>query len=425
MQEDLLKKITSLCKRRGFIYPGSEIYGGLANTWDYGPLGVQLKNNIKASWWKTFVEEREDMYGLDGGILMNPKVWEASGHLSGFVDVLVECKSCHKRFREDHLQGAKKCPECGGELTAPKKFVPMFKTFVGPVEGSASVAYLRPETAQAIFVNFKNIVDTFSPKLPFGIAQIGKSFRNEITLGNFIFRSLEFEQMEIEYFIEEPGWEKVYESWKAKMQSWVVGLGADPARLSWRAHGKEELSHYSKRTEDLEFAFSFGTKELYGLAYRANYDLTQHSKASGVEFACPHVVEPSMGVERTLLALLYSAYREEELANGKTRIYLKLSPQVAPYKLAVFPLVANKPEIVKKAREVFEANKTCWHTAWDDHGNVGKRYRRQDEIGTPWCVTVDYQTLEDNTVTIRDRDTMEQTRIEAPAISQYVFERLK
>jgi len=432
---DLMEKVISLSKRRGFVYPGSEIYGGLANTWDFGPLGVELKNNIKKNWWKTFVHRRKDIYGLDGGILMNPKIWEASGHIAGFVDVLVDCKRCKKRFRVDHLNGAKICPECGGEFTPPRRFVPMFKTFIGPVEDAASVAFLRPETAQAIFVNFKNIVDSFHPKLPFGIAQIGKAFRNEITLGNFIFRSLEFEQMEIEFFIYEKDWENWFDIWKSTMEEWATNLGISKTRLSWRKHEKAELAHYSKRTEDLEYEFPFGVKELYGLAYRTDFDLKNHSKFSGQELLYsdpvtseklyPHVIEPSMGVERTMLAILLEAYTEEKIESGESRILLKLNPKLSPYKVAVFPLVANKPEIVEKANEIYNLLKNEVVTTWDDIGNIGKRYRRQDEIGTPWCVTVDYQTLEDNTVTIRDRDTMKQERMDVDKLSSYFQNKLR
>jgi len=428
-EQGLLEKIVSLCKRRGFVYPGSEIYGGLANTWDFGPLGVELKNNIKRLWWETFVHKREDILGIDGGIILNPKVWEASGHVSGFTDVLSECKSCHKRFRVDQLERAKKCPECGGGLTEPKRFMSMFKTFVGPVEDSASVAYLRPETAQAIFVNFKNVVDSFHPKIPFGIAQIGKAFRNEITLGNFIFRDLEFDLMEIEYFIRENDWQRYFEEWKGLMENWAVGLGVNKSLLRWREHSAEERAHYSKRTEDLEFKFPFGFKELYGLAYRTSYDLTNHSKISGKDLSyqdletgekfLPHVVEPAMGVERTVITLLFSCYKEE-----KGRVVLQLSPKIAPYKVAVFPLLANKPELVSKAREIFENLKTEFHVAWDDRGNIGKRYYAQDEIGTPWCVTIDFQTLEDNTVTVRDRDTTKQERIAISDLKDYFSSKL-
>lgn len=457
---DLMNKIVSLCKRRGFVYPGSEIYGGLANTWDYGPLGSELKNNLKNNWWQTFIQKKEDIFGLDGGILLNPKIWETSGHTKGFIDVLVECKSCHRRFRLDfliaekiakksrdvgaiHLSDKEKrqaiatitktCPECGGQLTKPKKFVPMFKTFIGPVEENASLAYLRPETAQAIFVNFKNIIDSFHPELPFGIGQMGKAFRNEITLGNFIFRSLEFEQMEIEYFVLKKDWKKYFEEWKKAMEKWVVDLGVSQSNLRWRPHGKDELSHYSERTEDLEYKFPFGFKELYGLAYRTDFDLRQHAEESGVDLRYqdaitkkkfyPHVVEPSFGLERTFLVLLIDAYREEKDKNG-VRVFLALNPKISPYKMAVFPLLANKPELVKQARKVYEMLKPNFTTNWDDIGNIGKRYRRQDEIGTPWCLTIDHQTLKDKTVTIRDRDTMKQQRMKIDKLVDFFQNKL-
>jgi glycyl-tRNA synthetase len=424
-----LEKIVSLCKRRGFVYPGSEIYGGLANTWDYGPLGVELKNNVKKSWWETFVQQRSDIYGLDGGILMNPKIWEASGHTTAFIDLLVECVDCHRRFRVDHLEGVRLCPECSGKFSLPRKFVPMFKTFVGPVEDTATVAYLRPETAQAIFVNFKNVVDSFHPKLPFGIAQIGKSFRNEITLGNFIFRDLEFEQMEIEYFILESGWEKAFDDWKSKMEDWIVGLGVERSKLRWRRHSKEELSHYSRRTEDLEYNFPWGYKELYGLAYRTDYDLKTHSEKSGKDLRYqdpetkekffPHVVEPSMGLERSLITILFSAYKKE-----KDRVVLSLHPKISPYAVAVFPLVKNRPELVGLAKKIYEALRGNLKVTWDERGNIGKRYYAQDEIGTPWCVTVDYQSLADETVTVRDRDTKQQERTAISQLENYFEEKL-
>lgn len=431
--QNLMDKIVSLCKRRGFVYPGSDIYGGLANTFDFGPLGVELANNIKKSWWKNFVQDRSDIYGLDGGILMNPKIWEASGHTHGFIDVLVECKKCHKRFRADQLS-SKKCPDCGGELTEAKKFVPMFKTFVGPVEDSASIAYLRPETAQAIFVNFKNIIDTFHPRIPFGIAQIGKAFRNEITLGNFIFRKLEFEQMEIEYFIDEKNWEKYFNEWKKEIEEWVIGLGVSKKNIHWREHEKEELAHYSRHTEDIEYDFPFGGfKELYGLAYRTNYDLKNHSEKSGQDLKYtdlktnekffPHVIEPSFGMERTMLAVLSEAYFEEEIKDTK-RVVMKFKPAIAPIKVAVFPLLANKPDLIKKAKEVYEFLKKEFLTAWDDRGNIGKRYYAQDEAGTPFCVTVDFDSLEKDDVTVRERDSMKQERIKIKELIGYFKEKL-
>lgn len=438
--ENLMEKIVSLCKRRGFIYPGSDIYGGLANTFDFGPLGVELKNNILRSWWKNFVQDRDDIYGLDGGILMNSKIWEASGHTQGFIDVLVECKKCHYRFRQDEIGNSKsktlisKCPKCGnGELTEPKKFVPMFRTFVGPVEDSSSVAYLRPETAQAIFVNFRNIIDSFHPEIPFGIAQVGKAFRNEITLGNFIFRKLEFEQMEIEYFIKEKDWKKYFEEWKKAIEKWLLGLGVNKKNIKWREHKKEELAHYSKHTEDIEYNFPFGFKELYGLAYRSDYDLKNHSEKSGKDLRYtdlktnekffPHVIEPSFGMERTMLAILSEAYNEEEI-RGEKRVVLGLKPSIAPRKVAVFPLLANKPELIKKARSVYDLLKNQFLAAWDDRGNIGKRYYAQDEAGTPYCITVDFDSLEKNDVTVRDRDTMKQERIKIDKLEEYLKEKL-
>jgi glycyl-tRNA synthetase len=414
-KDNLMEKIVSLCKRRGFVFPGSEIYGGLANTWDFGPLGLALKKNIKNFWWKKFVEEEDNIFGIDGGIILSPKVWEASGHVENFTDPLVECKSCHKRFRADQIQDLKKCGECGGNLTEPKKFNGMFRTFLGASENSASTAYLRPETAQAIFINFKNIIDSFHPKMPFGIAQVGKAFRNEITAGNFIFRDLEFEQHELEYFIISSEWKERFDYWLKKMHDFAGLIGLSEDKIHQREHGSAELSHYSKKTIDLEYDFPFGQKELWGLAYRTDYDLKNHSEKSGNDLSFinetgarffPHVIEPSMGVERTFLAILCSAYFED-----KDRVVLKLKPVLAPYKVAVFPLLANKPELVKKAREVFEMLRFDFAVAWDDRGNIGKRYYSQDEIGTVTCVTCDFQTLEDNTVTLRDRDTAVQIRI--------------
>ena len=411
-----LEQIVSLAKRRGFIYPGSEIYGGLANTYDYGPLGVALKKNIKDYWWKRFVLTSENMYGLDGGVLLNSKVWEASGHIENFTDPLVECKKCHKRFRADQLEEKKKCPECGGELTEPMSFNGMFRTNIGATEESRNIAYLRPETAQAIFINFKNILNSFSPKLPFGIAQIGKAFRNEITLGYYVFRMLEFEQMEIEYFINESDWEKTFVFWQGEMLDFAKEIGINTKKLKFREHDASERSHYSKRTTDLEYEFPVGFKELYGLAYRTDFDLKNHSKASGVDLTYldsatgerffPHVIEPSFGLDRTILPVLLDAYSERD---GK--VVLKLSSKIAPIKAAVFPLLANKPELVEKARGIYKKLLSEFPTVWDARGNIGKRYASQDEIGTPWCITVDFQTLEDDTVTIRDRDTGKQERI--------------
>lgn len=418
MAADQMDKIVSLCKRRGFIYPGSEIYGGLSGTWDYGPLGVELKNNIKATWWQMFVRAREDMYGVDAAILMNPKVWEASGHVQGFSDPLQECKKCKRRFRADHVGDA--CAECGGSFGEVRQFNMMFKTQVGATEDPAAITYLRPETAGGIFVNFKNIVDSFHPKLPFGIAQIGKAFRNEIAPRDFIFRVRELEQMEIEYFVRPSGWEKAFEEWRLNVHRFNDAVGIPRSAVHELEVPAEERAHYSKRTIDFEFDWPFGRKELYGLAYRTDFDLAAHAKGSSADLSyldetakgrvVPHVIEPSFGVERTILAVLLSAYVEDELG-GEKRTFLKLNKAIAPVKVAVFPLLKNKPQLVEKARVIFALVKKAQpQSTWDDNGNIGKRYRRQDEIGTPHCITIDFQTLEDDTVTIRDRDTGAQVR---------------
>ncbi len=424
---DSIEKIVSLCKRRGFVYPGSEIYGGLANSWDYGPLGVELKNNIKNLWWQRFVHSREDMVGLDAALIMNPKVWEASGHLKEFADDLVECQKCHARFKSE----IKTCEECGGqEFTVPKKFNMMLKTFLGPSEDSASTVYLRPETAQAMFVDFKNVLDTTRKTIPFGIAQIGKAFRNEITPGNFIFRTREFEQMEIEYFVREDNWTEYFEHWRKEMMGWMENIGLDLRHIHELEVPAEERAHYSKRTIDFEFDYPFGRKELYGLAYRADFDLKNHfpndppyRDAESGESFYPHIIEPSLGVDRSVLAVLCSAYDDSD----KDRLVLHLNPKIAPYKVAVFPLVANKPDLVSKAREIYLQLKTNPYTlnpTFDDRGNIGKRYYSQDEIGTPYCVTVDYQTLEDETVTVRDRDTTKQERVETSELQKYINDKI-
>ena len=412
---NLLDKVISLCKRRGFVFPGSEIYGGLANSWDYGPLGVELKNNIKQLWWKKFVQQRDDMVGIDAALLMNPKVWEASGHVAGFSDPLVECKKCHSRYRADQLEG--KCPNCGGtEFTEAKQFNLMLKTFLGPAEEQANVVYFRPETAQAMFVDFKNVLQTSRKELPFGIAQQGKAFRNEITPGNFIFRTREFEQMEIEYFVREADWEQYFTHWQEQVREWLKEIGVDLSRIHEVEIPDGERAHYSKRTVDFEYEYPFGQKELYGLAYRTDFDLSNHEKASGEslkyrdpqtnEEFVPHVIEPTWGVDRSVLVALLEAYHEE----GE-RVVLKLPFKLAPFKAAVFPLLKNKPELVAKAREIYDSLRKEFMVAWDDRGNIGKRYYAQDEIGTPYCITVDFQTLEDNTVTLRNRDSMEQKRV--------------
>ena len=424
--DNLMDKIVSLAKRRGFIFPGSEIYGGLANAWDYGPLGAEMKNNIKNRWWQTFVHERADMYGLDAALLMNTKVYEASGHLKEFSDPLVECKACHERFRADEVK-AKTCPVCKkGELTEAKQFNLMLKTFLGPVEAAENTVYFRPETAQGIFVNFKNVVDTMRPKLPFGIAQIGKAFRNEITPGNFIFRMREFEQMEIEYFVREADWQKYFEEWRQNMLAWIADLGIKKEEIFEIDVAKDELAHYSKRTIDFEYIFPFGQKELFGLAYRTDFDLKNH----GLDYTdddgkklIPHVIEPSLGVDRSLLAALCSAYTEEKLEKDE-RIVLKLPNWLAPVKVAVFPLMKNKPELVKKAQEIFASLQANFVCQFDDNGNVGKRYRRQDEIGTPFCVTVDFDSLEKDTVTVRDRDSMKQTLVKIDELNAWLKNKL-
>ncbi len=423
-----MEDIISLCKRRGFIYQGSEIYGGLAGTWDYGPLGVALKNNIKDLWWKKFVTNRDDMYGVDAAILMNQKVWQATGHVSGFSDPLTECKKCKKRFRADQLENQKKCPECSGELGEARQFNMMLKTHVGAIQDDTSISYLRPETAQGMFVNYKNIIDSFHPKLPFGMAQIGKAFRNEIAPRDFTFRAREFEQMEIEYLIRESDWKKSFEHFRSEMLDWIKEIGLKKEHVY--EHEIEEPAFYSKRTIDFEFEFPFGRNELYGLAYRTDYDLGRHSKESGVDLIymdeetkekfTPHCIEPSFGLDRTLLAILCDAYTEDDLG-GEKRIYLKFAHNLAPVKIAVFPLLKNKPQLVEKAREVYKnLKKEFGNVSFDDNGNIGKRYRRQDEIGTPYCVTVDFDTLEkDNTVTIRNRDNGEQERVKIEKLSDY------
>lgn len=439
--ENLMEKIISLCKRRGFIFPGSEIYGGLANSWDYGPLGVELKNNIKREWWKRFVHQRTDMVGIDSALIMNPKVWEASGHISNFSDPLVECKKCHKRFREDFVE-SKKCPECGGVITAPKQFNMMFKTFIGPAEEQANAAYLRPETAQGMFVNFKNVLETSRKKLPFGIAQIGKAFRNEITPGNFIFRTREFEQMEIEYFIPKPkrdeDWEKYFDIWLEEMKKWLKDLGVSGKKLHYEDILDGERAHYSKRTVDIEYDFPFGKKELYGLAYRTDFDLKNHLEQSGQDLQytdpetnekfLPHVIEPTWGVDRSVLVAMLEAYHEEKAPTAEkgeedTRVLLKFPKWLAPIKVSILPL-SKKEELSSKAREIYEDLIKDFVCEYDETQSIGKRYRRQDEIGTPFCVTVDFESLDDKAVTVRDRDTMKQDRIKIVELKDYLNKKL-
>ncbi len=413
--------LVSLCKRRGFVFPSSEIYGGIAGFWDYGPLGVEMKNNIKRAWWRAMVQERADVVGIDASIIMNPRVWEASGHVAVFTDPMVDCRNCKHRFRADHLD-SDVCPDCGarGQFTEARPFNLMFKTFVGPVEESASQVYLRPETAQAMFTNFENVVTSMRRKLPFGIAQIGRSFRNEITPGNFIFRDREFEQMEMEYFCSPGSDEAWHEHWIQERFSWFKSLGIREENLRIRPHDQEELSHYSKGTSDIEYRFeAMGWSELEGIANRTDYDLKQHSEHSGKsltyfdeetnEHIVPYVIEPALGVDRAFLVLLYDAYREEEV-KGEKRVYLQLHPSVAPIQVAVLPLSRNE-KLTPLAREVHARLRPHFMTQFDDAQSIGRRYRRQDEIGTPLCVTVDFDSLEDNAVTIRERDSMEQSRV--------------
>ena len=422
-----LDKLVSLCKRRGFIFQSSEIYGGMASTWDYGPLGVELKKNVKDSWWRTFVWSRDDIVGLDASILMHPDVWRASGHVGSFSDPLVECKSCNQRFREDHLDGPD-CPNCGGELTEPRQFNLMFRTFIGPVEDQASEAYLRPETAQGIFVNFDNVLTATRKRLPFGIAQIGKAFRNEITTGGFIFRTREFEAMEIEYFVMPGEDEEHHERWIKDCLGWYTDLGVNPERLRLRAHDADELSHYSKATHDIEYLYPWGWGEIQGIANRTDYDLKAHTAASGHNLTyfdqesgqhiVPYVIEPAAGVDRSVMTFLVDAYTEEQVesASGKseTRTLLKLHPEIAPVKVAILPLSRNE-RLTPTAREVLEtiqgSGRISGFVQYDDTQSIGRRYRRQDEIGTPLCVTVDFDTLDDRAVTIRNRDTMTQERV--------------
>jgi len=458
-----MEKIVSLCKRRGFVFPGSEIYGGMANSWDYGPYGTELKNNIAKIWWKTFVQERDDMVGLDSAIITNPKVWVASGHVANFNDPLVDCKACKTRHRGDKLLEAKigidataaipfeevgqklnelaiACPDCGkSDWTDARRFNLLFETNVGVLQEAKNIAYLRGETAQGIFINFKNVVNTMRKKLPFGIAQVGKAFRNEITPGNFIFRTREFEQMEIEYFIKPPekeeDWRAPFEEFQNQIKDFFANkLGLSDDKMRWRRHDENERSFYSKDTYDVEYDFpSLGWGELHGFAYRTDYDLKQHIEHSGADLQftddegnkfVPHCIEPSFGLTRTLLAVLAEAYDEEEVKEGDVRTVLKFKPALAPIKVAVFPLLKNRPELVAKAQEVYQSLKTLWMCEFDDNGNVGKRYRRQDEIGTPFCVTVDFDTLEQGVVTVRDRDTMEQDKVKLVELVDYLSKKI-
>jgi len=445
--------IISLAKRRGFFYPSSEIYGGLANTYDFGPLGTMLKKNISDLWWDFFVTSRKDILPIESSILMPTKVWEASGHTESFTNVLIDCRNCQYRTRADHLiednlekyveglalgeldvliaDNKLKCPKCGkSDWTKSREFNQLFETQVGIITDGKSKVYLRGENAQGMFVNFANVINSLHPKIPFGLSQMGKAFRNEITMGKFTFRTLEFDLAEFEYFIKEADWEKQFNYWKGEMERWVEILGIEKDHYRWRSHSKAELSHYSKRTEDLEYKFPWGYKEMYGLAYRTDYDLKNHMDKSGKDMRytdpesgekfVPHVIEPTFGISRTVAIILMDAYSETE---GK--VTLKLDPKVAPLKVAVFPLLANKPDLVAKARAIFEDLLKEFPVDWDARGNIGKRYAAQDEIGTPWCVTVDFDTLKDNTVTVRDRDTKEQVRVDVDKLVEEISDRMK
>jgi len=413
-----MEKVVNLCKRRGFVFPGSEIYGGLGSSLDYGPLGVELKRNVKDAWWRAVVTGRDDVVGIDAALIMHPAVWEASGHLAGFTDPLVDCRNCKQRFRADDLQGTT-CPACGGELTEARQFNLMFKTFVGPMEDTAHVAYLRPETAQGIFVNFRNVVETSRLKIPFGIAQIGKSFRNEITPGNFLFRTREFEQMEIEFFVRPGDDDSWFEHWREERLRWYTDLGLSAERLRVRPHGADELAHYAKACCDVEYRFPFGWAELEGIANRTDFDLRRHAEHSGKDLSyfdderrerfVPYVIEPSAGADRSTLAFLLDAYDEDEV-EGEPRIVLRLHPKLAPYKAAVFPLL-RKDGQPERARRIYDALRRQFPVDYDQAGSIGKRYRRQDEVGTPFGITVDHQTMQDGTVTLRDRDAMSQVRV--------------
>jgi glycyl-tRNA synthetase len=459
--EDKFQKVVALAKRRGFAFPSSDIYGGMANTWDLGPVGTELKNNIRDAWWKYFVQDREDVVGIDASIFLNPKVWEASGHVAGFTDALIDCRNCKNRTRADHLiedalpdtkveglsteeldkiikENVIVCPKCKkSEWTPVRQFNLLFETSIGIIEGEKSKSYLRGEIAQGIFLNFKNVLDTTRVRVPFGIAQQGKAFRNEITMGQFLHRTLEFDLMEFEYFIHPNDWEEKYNYFKDQMMSWAKGIGLSEENLRWREHEEFERSHYSSKTMDIEYQYPFGWKEIFGLAYRTDFDLKNHAQHSGKDLTytdpisqekyIPHVVEPTFGLSRLVGVVLFDAYSEDpSTGSGQVaRVVLKLHPSIAPYKVAVFPLVKNKEEITGKAREVFENLQKKFAVAYDDRGNIGKRYLSQDEIGTPYCVTVDYQTLEDGTVTVRDRDTTEQSRISVNKLLDYISERIQ
>jgi glycyl-tRNA synthetase len=446
-----LETIVSLSKRRGFIFPSSEIYGGINAVWDYGPLGVELKNNVKRAWWRAMVQERDDIVGLDAGILMAPQVWVTSGHVASFSDPLVECESCHRRFRLDELPGAEgltqtdlrdptiverlrlRCPVDQGRLSEPRRFNLMFKTYMGPVEDDAALVYLRPETAQGIYVNFRNVRETSRKKIPFGIAQIGKAFRNEISPGNFVFRMREFEQMEMQYFVKPATAAGYFEEWRERRKAWYEQYGVTPARLRFREHAPDELAHYAKKAVDVEYRFPFGWKELEGIHNRGDWDLGRHQEATGEnleyfdqatgERFVPWIIETSAGADRAAFTFLIDAYREEEV-RGETRVVLGLHPELAPYKVAVLPLLKRQPRIVELCHQIRDDLKRDVMAVYDDTASIGRLYRRQDEIGTPYCVTVDVESLEDRAVTVRDRDTMRQVRVPVEGVRAYLLDAL-
>jgi glycyl-tRNA synthetase len=446
-----LETIVSLAKRRGFVFPSSEIYGGINAVWDYGPLGVELKNNVKRAWWRAMVQERDDIVGLDAGILMHPQVWRTSGHVEAFTDPLVECKTDHLRFRLDELPGTEglsatdlrdpgiverlglKCPVDGGDLTPPRRFNLMFRTFMGPVEEDAAIVYLRPETAQGAYVNFRNVRDTSRKKIPFGIAQVGKAFRNEITPGNFVFRTREFEQMEMQYFVHPDRAADIFEEWLPRRWAWYLRYGVDENRLRRREHAPDELAHYARKAVDIEYRFPFGWKELEGVHNRGDWDLSRHAKESGEsltyfdpateETYTPFIVETAAGADRAAFTFLIDSYREEEV-RGEKRVSLALHPSLAPYKVAVLPLLKKRPEIVELCQRIVADLRTDMIAVYDDTASIGKLYRRQDEIGTPWCITVDVDSLEDGAVTVRERDSMEQQRIPVEGVTRLILDRL-
>jgi glycyl-tRNA synthetase len=433
-QQDLVSKITSLCKRRGIIFQNSEIYGGIQGFYDYGPVGSQMKLNWKNLWWKENITMRRDVVGIDGAIITHPRVWEASGHVKNFGDLLVECKECHKRFRPDLIGNAPKCPECGGEFTQPRKYNILFHTEIGVIEGEKIPAYLRGEACQTIYLDFKNIVDSTRVKIPFGIAQIGKAFRNEITPKNFLYRTREFEQWDIQYFVHPSEMDQWYEYWKQQRMEWYQKYFNQKDSLRFRQHPQEELAFYAQKAFDIEYQAPWDWAEMEGIHWRSDYDLTQHSKFSGQDLSyqdpvthekyIPWIVESSGGVDRSFFFLLLDAYQEQTLESGETRTWLKINPKISAYKLAIFPLAANKPELTGLAQKIYDDLSRDYSIDYDDSSNIGKKYRRQDEIGTPWCAVVDYQTLEDNTITIRDRDTMEQIRLPIDQLKSWLSQKL-